>query len=68
VTYKASASLGMLVPSEMEERYTTKFTTVTAVAEYSDYRLFRVDLKSAIDPNSTKSLTRTRCQSKSANA
>jgi len=50
VTYKASASLGMLVPSEMEERYTTKFTTVTAVAEYSDYRLFRVDLKSAIDP------------------
>lgn len=53
VTYKASPSLGMLVPSEMEEKCTTKFTTVTAVAEYSDYRLFRVGLKSAIDPKAS---------------
>jgi hypothetical protein len=49
VTYKPNESLGMLVPVEMEEEYTTRFTTVTAVASYSNYRLFKVDVKSSVE-------------------
>jgi hypothetical protein len=49
VTYRDNETLRMLVPSQMEEQYTTKFTTVTATAIYSNYRLFKVDVKSSIE-------------------
>ena len=48
VTYKENKSLGMLVPSRMEEEYKTELTTIDAVADYSDYRFFKVDVKSSI--------------------
>ena len=49
VTYKDNERLKMLVPVQMEEQYTTKNTTVTAEANYSNYRSFKVDVKSAIE-------------------
>lgn len=49
VTYKEDKSLGMLVPDDMHEEYTTELTTVTAIANYSKYRLFKVDVKSSIE-------------------
>lgn len=49
VTYKENKTLGILVPSDMQELYTSQLTTVTCVANYSNYRSFNVDVKSVID-------------------
>jgi hypothetical protein len=49
VTYKENKALGILVPSDMQELYTSQLTTVTCVANYSNYRSFNVDVKSVID-------------------
>jgi hypothetical protein len=51
-TYKESKELHILVPSSMEETYTTDLTTISCVANYSDYRPFNVEVKSVIDPKS----------------
>jgi len=45
VTYKVNAKLGMLVPAEMEETYTTRAHRVDALARYSNFRRFATDVK-----------------------
>jgi hypothetical protein len=42
VDYEENALLGILVPDSMEERYSTRFHTVDARAEYSNFQRFSV--------------------------
>jgi hypothetical protein len=53
VTYKEyqnkDKTVSILVPSQMEEQYTTILATVTGSATYSNYQLFKVDVQSSID-------------------
>lgn len=48
VTYVQHKALGMLVPSEMTERYNTDLDTVDCTANYSNFRRFNVDISATI--------------------
>jgi len=46
VTYTPNAALGMLVPAEMTEHYETELSAVDCIADYSNFRSFKVDVSS----------------------
>lgn len=48
VTYKQNKNLGMLVPTEMSERYESGSALVDCLARYSNFRAFNVDVNSVI--------------------
>ena len=50
VTYTTNRALGILVPSAMTEKYETAESLVTCIANYSNYRSFKVDASSVIGP------------------
>jgi hypothetical protein len=54
VTYSENKKLGILVPTEMRERYETEDVLVTCVANYSNFRMFNVEVSSKIDTPAEK--------------
>lgn len=48
VTYTSNRTLGILIPERMEEFYETEEGTVSSIANYSNFRSFKVDAKSEI--------------------